>query len=315
MPDVPVGLGSARTGGRDRIVVRLGEKILPLDGLPGGGGVPGSLKDLIARWPDWRGWILARDEGWTADVPALSADSLRWLPPVMPEKLICIGTNYADHVAEMAATGVGGGSGGGPFPFGFLKPAVTTLVGSGHPVELPSYAATVDWEAELAVVIGDPALAGSSDPLRGVFGYSIFNDLSVRDYVPFPHVLGLDALVSKGFDGAAPLGPWIVPAELVGDPQKLKMELRVNGVVKQSSSTERMIFSVREIVAHYARIMTLKPGDVIATGTPAGVGAGRRPPEFLEGGDEIEVEISGLGRLRTPIVAAEKHVPLETREE
>lgn len=314
MTDVTIGLGTARVGDEEQIVVRVGERLVPFGDLFAGEAVPAAMTDLIARWPEWRDRVLALGDGSTGDLPALEDGTFEWLAPVMPEKLICIGTNYADHVAEMsAATGVGTAS--GPFPYGFMKPPATTLVGSGHPVALPSYAEKVDWEAELAVIIGDPARAGSSDPLRGVFGYSIFNDLSVRDYVPFPHVLGLDAIVSKGFDGAAPMGPWITPAELVGDPQQLGIKLRVGGEVRQNSSTEQMIFSVREIVGHYARVLTLEPGDVIATGTPAGVGAGRNPPEFLKGGDEIEVEIGNLGRLQTPIVAAKRHVSLKIREE
>lgn len=302
-----------RIGGEEQLVVGIGEHIVPFGELFTGQHTPGSMRDLIAQWPEWRDRVLALVDG-PADYRSALDAQFEWLAPVVPEKLICIGTNYADHVAEMTATGVGGGSGGGPFPFGFLKPPATTLVGSGHPIALPSYAETVDWEAELAVIIGDPAQAGEPEPLRGVFGYSILNDLSVRDYVPFPHVLGLDAIVSKGFDGAAPMGPWITPAELVEDPQRLDIELRVNGVAKQASSTERMIFSVREIVAHFARVLTLKPGDVIATGTPAGVGAGRNPPEFLKGGDEIEVQIGDLGRLHTPILAAQEHLSLVTRK-
>ncbi len=173
---------------------------------------------------------------------------------------------------------------------------------------LPGFADKVDWEAELAVVVGphDP----DGDPMDAVFGYGVINDLSVRDYFPFPHALGLDALVNKGFDGAAPMGPWIVPASEVPDPQDLAVSLRVNGELKQSSTTANMIFGVREIMTHYLKVFTLAPGDVLATGTPAGVGAGRRPQEFLREGDVVEAEVAGIGVVRTTMAAARRRVRL-----
>jgi len=137
-----------------------------------------------------------------------------------------------------------------------------------------------------------------------VFGYSVLNDLSVRDYLPFPHALGLDTVVAKGFDGSAPMGPWIVTADEIDDPQNLPLQLRVNGEIKQDSSTSRMIFGVREILAHFSRVLTLRPGDVIATGTPSGVGIARRPPEMLAADDVVEAEIDGIGLLRTTLVRA-----------
>jgi 2,4-diketo-3-deoxy-L-fuconate hydrolase len=168
-------------------------------------------------------------------------------------------------------------------------------------VALPVFGEKLDWEAELGIVIGRPELA-ASDPLRAVFGYTILNDLSLRDFVaPFPHPLGLDAVISKGFDGATPLGPWITLAQHAGDPASLAIELRVNGEVRQHSSTEQMIFGVAELVAYYGGVLTLQAGDVIATGTPAGVGAGMQPPRFLRVGDEIEIEIETLGAQRTMI--------------
>jgi 2-keto-4-pentenoate hydratase/2-oxohepta-3-ene-1,7-dioic acid hydratase in catechol pathway len=187
-----------------------------------------------------------------------------------------------------------------PFPFSFLKPT-TSLAGSGATVVRPAYGRALDWEAELAVVIGDGSAASGPDPLAAVFGYTIVNELSLRDFYPFPHVLGLDAVVSKGFDGAAPMGPWITLAEDVPDPQSLAIKLTLNGEVMQDSSTAKMIFSVRDLIAHYGRVLTLEPGDVLATGTPSGVGAGRRPPRFLRGGDDVEVCIGDLGCLRTTI--------------
>ena len=188
--------------------------------------------------------------------------------------------------------------------YGFLKPAPTTLVGHNATVTLPSFAEKVDWEGELAVIIGDAGKAAGQEPLDAVFGYSVLNDLSVRDFIPPPHGLGLDTVVSKGFDGSAPMGPWIVSADEVRDPQHLPIVLRVNGAIKQDSTTANMIFTVRELVAHFARILTLAPGDVIATGTPAGCGFGKRPQEYLTDGDVIDLEIAGIGHLRTRFLKA-----------
>lgn len=248
------------------------------------------------------------------DVRVLAPGSFEWLTPVKPSKLICVGTNYHDHIAEMQGPATISAT-PPPWPFGYLRPA-SALVGSGQIVRLPSYAEKVDWQAELAIVIGDATGAHGTDPLEAVCGYTIMNGLSVRDFLPFPHALGLDAIVAKGFDGAAPMGAWLTPAELVGDPNALSIELRVNGRVKQRSSTAQMIFGVGAIVRHFAQIMTLEPGDVIATGTPAGVGAGRVPPEYLKAGDLVEIEIERLGRLATPIaMASEPLSPLLHREQ
>jgi 2-keto-4-pentenoate hydratase/2-oxohepta-3-ene-1,7-dioic acid hydratase in catechol pathway len=120
-------------------------------------------------------------------------------------------------------------------------------------------------------------------------------------------------VIGKGWDGAAPMGPWITLAGAAGDPASMAIELRVNDQVKQQSSTEKMVFSVAELVAYYARVLTLEVGDVIATGTPAGVGAGAQPPQFLAPGDEVEIEIGDLGTLRTPIGARRDGPPLAIR--
>lgn len=127
------------------------------------------------------------------------------------------------------------------------------------------------------------------------------NDISARDWIAEAPSVGIDWVMQKAFDGFAPMGPLITPAEFVPDPQRLSIRLTVNGERKQDSTTANMLFSVQEIVEHLASIMTLEPGDVIATGTPAGVGYGRKPPEALKSGDTMIVEIEGLGRLETPV--------------
>jgi 2,4-diketo-3-deoxy-L-fuconate hydrolase len=284
-------IGSAVVGGDERVVVETAEGVYT---------APESLTmmQVIADWENWRP-RLERLSGNGAE--QLSPGQLRWLPPLMPQKLICVGTNYTDHIAEMEAAGAPKGA--NPWPFGFFKPPRTALVGHDATVTLPGYAEKVDWEAELAVIIGDGAKATSDEPLDAVFGYSVLNDVSVRDFM-LPHALGLDAIVAKGFDRSAPMGPWIVPAGDIPDPQDLTIRLTVNGVLKQDSSTSRMVFGVREIVAHFGRVLTLAPGDVIATGTPSGVGIARRPPEMLAAGDVVEVDIAGIGLLRTTFAQA-----------
>jgi 2-keto-4-pentenoate hydratase/2-oxohepta-3-ene-1,7-dioic acid hydratase in catechol pathway len=278
-----VRIGTVRHEGRDRPAVLDGDGAVRL-----AEGVPDALA-MIEAWP------VGPRLG-----PTLDPAELVMRPPVRPRKLICVGTNYRDHVAEMQeSTGVVLRE--EPFPFGFLKPA-TALAGSGEPVRRPGHGTKLDFEAELAIVIGDAAAATTAEPLRAVFGYTILNDLSLRDFLPFPHALGLDAVVGKGWDGAAPLGPWITPVAEAGDPQDLPVRLTLNGELMQDSSTAQMIFGVAEIVAHYLRVLTLEPGDVIATGTPAGVGAARRPPRFLAAGDVVEATVGELGRLVTPIV-------------
>ena len=137
--------------------------------------------------------------------------------------------------------------------------------------------------------------------MASIAGYSILNDISARDWVPTEErsYFGLDWVMLKGFDGAAPMGPFITPAEFVQAPQALTLTLAVNGQVKQHSNTASMVFSIQEIIEHLTTIMTLEPGDIIATGTPSGVGYGRKPPEFLRPGDRLVAEIEGLGRLET----------------
>lgn len=271
----------------EQIVVELDSGVFAVPDRP-------SMSDLIADWAGWQPKLEALASSGAAE---LDSERLSWLPPVMPDKLICVGTNYSDHIAEMEAAGAARSA--NPWPFGFLKPPHTTLVGHDVTVTLPSYAEKVDWEAELAVIIGDGSKATGPEPLDAIFGYSVLNDLSVRDFMPLPHTLGLDALVCKGFDGAAPMGPWVRPADEVADPHNIPIKLRVNGKLKQDSSTAAMVFSVREIIAHFGRILTLSPGDVIATGTPSGVGIARRPPEMISEGDVVEAELDGIGLLRT----------------
>jgi 2,4-diketo-3-deoxy-L-fuconate hydrolase len=245
---------------------------------------PATIGGLIESWPRWRPALLAALP--TAADMGRESD-LAWLPPLMPPKLICVGANYSEHNAEML------GEVDSPFPYTFLKPPSTTVIATGQAVPVPAYATRLDYEAELAAVMG---------PGGSVFGYTVLDDLSVRDWVPGIPILGIDWVVSKGFDRSAPLGPWIVPAESVPDPQNLMIKLWVNGELRQHGSTADMVFSITQCVDHLNRVMTLEPGDVIGTGTPAGVGMG--DGRYLTAGDTVRIEIEGIGVQETHIIAA-----------
>ena len=302
---LPRRVGVARAGGGDpQLVADYGDRVVSLTAALGWDHC--STVELIRRWDE----LAPRLEEIGGSLNELDPAGLTWEPPVMPQKVICVGANYTDHLEEMERAGAPKIE-GVTYPFSFLKPPSTSLVGSDVEVAMPGFGNELDWEAELAIVIGRPELA-RTDPLGAIFGYTMLNDLSMRDFVaPFPHPLGLDAVIGKGWDGAAPMGTWITRAELAGDPTNMPISLKVNGEPKQQSSTAKMIFSVEELVAFYGRVLTLEVGDVIATGTPAGVGAGAQPPEFLKPGDVIECEIGDLGVLRTPITAPVEPISLD----
>jgi len=227
------------------------------------------------------------------------------LAPVrFPPTIYCAGANYMDHAAEMAARD-NRPPPADPHTHGlkawhFLK-APHALADPGATIKISSYAKNIDWEIELAAVIGRPARdVAKEKALQYVAGYTIANDLSARDRgrranvpdaSPFKH----DWTKHKTFDGSCPLGPWIVPASDIGDPQKLGLKLWVNGVLKQDSNTSAMIYTLAEQIEQLSDGMTLYPGDVILTGTPAGVGAGRG--EFLKAGDVVRLWIEKIGEI------------------
>jgi 2-keto-4-pentenoate hydratase/2-oxohepta-3-ene-1,7-dioic acid hydratase in catechol pathway len=295
----PIRLATVEHDGRERIALVLDGGLRLLD------GVPPQMRELVAAWNRYAPIVESAAQSQGA---LLAPRDVQWCPPLTPRKLLCVGANYYDHVAEMDGP-AGLSTPPAPFPYSFLKPP-TALIGSGRDVPYPAYGHKLDWEAELAVVIGDGAAALGDDPLAAVFGYTILNDLSLRDFLPFPHALGLDAVASKGFDGAAPIGPWIRRATPGEDIGSLGIQLLVNGELMQDSSTANMIFSVGELISHFGRVLTLEPGDVIATGTPAGVGAGRTPPRYLRPGERIEARIDGLGSLETTITAPQRAISL-----
>jgi 2-keto-4-pentenoate hydratase/2-oxohepta-3-ene-1,7-dioic acid hydratase in catechol pathway len=225
--------------------------------------------------------------------------------PVRPAAIYCAGANYTDHVTEMNAA-----QGKGPEPdphtlglkpWHFIKSA-HAVAGPGAAVKIPPESKKMDWEIELGAVIGKVAKnVSEADALKYVAGYTVTNDLSARDLgwrppVPNTSPFYSDWLAHKSFDGSAPIGPWIVPASDVGDPQNLGIRLSVNGVVKQDSNTSKMIYTLAEQIAQLSLRITLYPGDLIMTGTPAGVGAGRN--EFLKPGDSLELWCEKVGTLK-----------------
>ena len=230
-----------------------------------------------------RGWLVpSQDAYWFAPVPR-------------PGKLICIGLNYRDHAAEsnMAIP---------KQPIVFSKFS-TAVIAPGEPVVLPATSTQVDYEAELAVVIGRRAKDVTREhALDYVLGYTCFNDVSARDF----QFADGQWQRGKSCDTFAPMGPTIVTADEVPDPHKLSIKLVLNGQAMQDSNTDQFIFGIPELIEFLSQTITLEPGDVIATGTPPGVGFARKPPVFLKPGDNMEVVIESVGTLNSPVVAAEK---------
>jgi len=227
-----------------------------------------------------KGWLTRRSEAyWFAPVPR-------------PGKLICIGLNYRDHAAESNLAIP-------ERPVVFSKFA-TAVIAPGEAVVLPGTSKQVDYEAELAVVIGRRAKSVSANrALEYVLGYTAFNDVSARDF----QFADGQWQRGKSCDTFAPMGPTIVTADVIPDPHKLAIKLRLNGRTMQDSNTDNLIFGIPQLISFLSEAITLEPGDVIATGTPSGVGFARKPPVFLKDGDQMEVEIEGLGILNSPVEA------------
>jgi 2-keto-4-pentenoate hydratase/2-oxohepta-3-ene-1,7-dioic acid hydratase in catechol pathway len=223
----------------------------------------------------------------------LSLDALEVGAPIPdPDKIICLGLNYADHAAESNMTLP-------KYPILFSKYR-NSLVGPHDAIVLPHFSTQIDYEAELAVVIGQTCKdVTEQDALKYVAGYTIMNDVSARDWQFHTH----QWMPGKAIDTFAPMGPGIVPAAEIPNPQGLKVYARVNGKVLQDGTTEQMIFTIAQSIAYISTVMTLVPGDIISTGTPAGVGFARKPPVFLQAGDVVEIEVEHVGKIVNPVVA------------
>jgi 2-keto-4-pentenoate hydratase/2-oxohepta-3-ene-1,7-dioic acid hydratase in catechol pathway len=254
--------------------------------------VPASLKQLLAQGRPG----LARAQAALHAGALIAPQGVRLLAPVPdPEKVICVGLNYADHAAET----------GSPIP---SEPVIfnkfpTALRADGEPIELPALSQQVDFEAELVAVIGTGGrIIPRAQALHHVGGYTCGQDVSARDWQKDKPQR--QWLLGKSFDSFAPLGPVLVTPDELGDPHELDICLRRNGQVMQQSNTRNLIFRIEHLIEYVSRVCTLKPGDLIFTGTPPGVGIGRKPPVFLQPGDRTEVEIAGIGTLSNPVVAA-----------
>ncbi|MEM2281600.1 MAG: fumarylacetoacetate hydrolase family protein [Candidatus Bathyarchaeia archaeon] len=223
----------------------------------------------------------------------LSMDDVKLLAPLVnPPKIICLGLNYWDHAAECGASIP-------EEPIIFFKPR-TTIVGPNENIVKPCFVRQLDYEAELAVVVGKKAKnVPVSEAENYIFGYTILNDVSARD-IQFKDKQWTRG---KSFDTFAPLGPCILTRKQMGDPSNLYIRTWVNGELRQNSTTKNMVFNVYEVLHHLSRVMTLEPGDIIATGTPAGVGFAMKPePKFLRGGDVVKMEIEKIGVLENAVV-------------
>jgi 5-carboxymethyl-2-hydroxymuconate isomerase len=272
--------------------------VSPLDGglaaLVGDG-----LVDLSSEVPSIDALIAAGPPAWEAAraaveaaTPADAAAGVPLGPPLRrPSKIVCVGLNYEDHTAETKLDRP-------ERPLLFSKFA-SCLIGPEQEISWPSgLTEQVDWEAELAVVIGSTLRdAGEAEALDAVFGYTVANDVSARDL----QFSDGQWMRGKSLDSFCPLGPAIVTADELPDPQTLRISARVNGETMQEASTGDMIFGIAEILSFCSRSITLEPGDLVLTGTPSGVGAFREPPVFLRAGDRVEVEVEGIGTLGNPV--------------
>jgi acylpyruvate hydrolase len=251
-----------------------------------------SLRELIAVGSPALAWLEALA---ASDAPVMSEEAVTFLPPVLdPPRVFCIGRNYAEHAKEGKAEVP-------DFPMIFLKPA-TSLVGHQQDIEVPGSTEKVDWEGEIAVIIGR---GGRDIPeataLEHVAGYAVSNDVTARDWQR--RTSQFDG--GKMFDTFGPIGPYLVTPDEVADVADMRVETRVNGELMQVGNSGDMIFPMAMLVSYISQAVRLLPGDVILTGTPSGVGYARIPPIYLVPGDVVEVSVSGLGVLRNGVVAME----------
>ena len=294
---------STTTNPLPRLGALIGSRILDLQAaqVDGRRAAPDTLLELIHQGPE--AWKFANDVA-AAEIrlkpdSTYGMDDVRWHAPIpRPLKnVFCVGRNYAAHVKEGAAALQTDGK-LPDIPVFFTK-APTTVNGPFD--EVPRHASVtsqVDWEAELGVIIGRAGRnIAATDALSHVFGYTVINDVTARD-LQRGHTQWFKG---KSLDGSCPMGPVVVTADEFGDPQNKRLSLRVNGVTKQDARTSDMIFTVATIIEWLSKGLTLEPGDIIATGTPEGVGMGRTPQEWLQDGDVVETEVEGIGMMRNVV--------------
>jgi len=261
----------------------------------------GCLQSLIAGGPDAMAALNAivaqAENGQYAD--AVVADASLMAPIPAPRKnIFCVGRNYREHIAEgEKAQNIKVGV--TEHPVFFTKPPTSIVPPEGDILVFQEVSEAVDYEVELAVVIGKPGRnIAKASAFDHVFGYTILNDITARD-VQRRH--GGQYFKGKGLDGSCPVGPWIVTADAISDPHKLSIGLTVNGEQRQNGNTSDMIFDIPTLIASLSEGLTLEPGDIIATGTPSGVGYAMDPPHFLKAGDEVVCEVTEIGQLRNTV--------------
>lgn len=273
---------SFAAGGRSSWGVLQGEQIVDVGSAA---GVPETLAGYLAAGsPDL---TAAMESGET-----ISLSDVTYLPVIpRPHKILCVGLNYKNHILEMGHVLPS-------FPTLFSKFA-TALIGDGDGILYPTVSTAVDYEAELAVVIGKTASkVAAAEALDYVGGYTILNDISIRDYQRRTSQF----MQGKTFDRTTPVGPCMVTLDEIENPLDLGIKLTLNGEVMQDSSTADLIFNVPELIEYISTFMTLEPGDIIATGTPGGVGTARDPQVYLKPGDTVEIAVAGIGRLSNQVV-------------
>lgn len=299
-------LVSYQENGRQRFGAVVGEHVIDLSRASETyAGLDGAITKIPARIEEFfencdalsvsARAVIARFEATKTDagsIAKLLAD-VKLLPPVpRPSKIICVARNYAEHAREA-------GLEISPIPILFAR-FPRTLVADGDPVLVPDVSDQLDWEGELAIIIGKDTKGKritKAEAMDYVFGYSIFNDVTVRDY----QFRITQYTAGKNFRASGPFGPVIVTADEIGDPHRLDIRTTLNGETVQSANTDTMIYDIPTILENIAEFIDLEPGDVIPTGTPAGVGFKRKPPVFLKAGDTIAVEVSGIGVLSNPV--------------
>jgi len=281
-------LATFETGGGERIGIVIADGILDvLRALP---DAPRDMKGLIRNWTRWAPELERLSH--EAEPHFALADVHLLAPVPRPQKILAIGLNYDDHIAEAGRDR--------PQTQTWFSKMPSAVNGPYDPIQLPKASSALDYEAELVFVVGQRCRhVRKEDAASAVFGYCAGNDVSVRDwqFATTQFVLG------KSFDTHAPFGPWIVTPDEVGDPHALGMSCFVNGETRQESNTRHLIFNVFDQIAWLSQTLTLEPGDVIYTGTPAGVGFAMKPPKFLAAGDVVRVEIDKIGALENRIEA------------
>jgi 2-keto-4-pentenoate hydratase/2-oxohepta-3-ene-1,7-dioic acid hydratase in catechol pathway len=263
----------------------LGKGAIPEAGSVSGDRVIGLGRDMLS--------VIASGRPLDNGGPSYELSTVRLLAPIpRPPKFICVGLNYRDHAREA----------------GLEIPSVPTIfskfsnvvIGPGAPIVLPKISKRPDYEAEFAFVIGPGGRhIPAASALDHVFGYTIVNDVSARDY----QMATSQWLMGKTFDTFAPMGPWIVTRDEIADPHALDLTLEIGGEILQRSNTRELVFGVPALIEFISSVVTLEPGDVVATGTPAGVGFARKRPRYLRDGDEVVIRIQGIGELRNPVIA------------